>query len=141
MHHCILTQDNGKCILKTKFFLPLLPVRFLLGPPGDDGPKPGTTPNPEEGNLPNLPETPGDGRSRSRHRDLGPDRDRPRRNRTPEEERRGYRGNNRGDPLEEDEGSPQNNVSLEDRLRQLLDKWEDDIGRLRQNLRLALLAL
>ncbi|AVX45659.1 E4 protein [Bos taurus papillomavirus 26] len=134
MQDCTLVLDNGKCNLKTKFFLPLSPAHFLLGPPEDVDPKPGTTPNPDR--LPNLPETPGDGRGRNRHRDLGPDRDR-RRPRTPDDERRGHRD----DPRETDERTPKNNVSLEDSLRQLLEKWEKDLEHLREGLRLALLDL
>nr|P08348.1 RecName: Full=Probable protein E5A [Bos taurus papillomavirus 4] len=36
MQHCILILAWGKCILKAKFFLPLLPVRFVLGDPEDN---------------------------------------------------------------------------------------------------------
>nr|P08349.1 RecName: Full=Probable protein E5B [Bos taurus papillomavirus 4] len=92
---------------------------------------------------PHLPETPGAGsrgRSRLRDRDHGHDHDRLRRGRTPVDETRGYRVP--GDPREEDEGAPPNgNDALEHRLRQLLTKWEDDLQRLRDKLRLDLLSL
>ncbi|QHB18520.1 E4 protein [Bos taurus papillomavirus 15] len=140
MHDCIQLWDNGKCILKTKFFLPLLPARFLLGlPTDDDQPKPGSTPlDSKPASLPenhpsHIPETPGRGRGRTR--DPDPGHGRPRRGRTPEGEARNYRGPGEDEEEEEEE------ETLENRLRRLLDKWERDIGHLRENLRLALLSL
>ncbi|QYI89558.1 E4 early protein [Bos taurus papillomavirus 38] len=142
MHVCILLWDNGKCILKTQFFLPLLPARFLLGiPTDDDQPKPGNTPDNKPASLPDnhpsLPETPGRGRGRIRDPDPGhgPGHGRPRRGRTPEGEARRYRG------PEEDEEEEEEEEELEDRLHRLLKKWESDISRLREDLRRELLNL
>ncbi|BBQ05073.1 E4 protein [Bos taurus papillomavirus 29] len=153
MHHVILCWDNGKCILKTKFFLLLLPARFLVGPDDGTGPKPGATPlDQRQPSLPGpdpphrIPETPGDGaRGRSRLRDPdhdhGRDRDR-RRGRTPDGERRYPR--RPGDPPVEDEEEEEeagNNIPLEDRLHRLLEKWERDLEGLREKLRADLLSL
>ncbi|QYI89539.1 E4 early protein [Bos taurus papillomavirus 35] len=141
MHDCIPIWDDGKCILKTKFFLPLSPARFLLGlPTDDDQPKPGSTPlDSNPASLPDnqpthIPETPGRGRGRTRDPDLGLGPGRPRRGRTPEGEGRRYRGP--GEDEDEEE-----NQNLEDQLRRLLDKWNRDIARLRENLHHELLSL
>ncbi|AVX45446.1 E4 protein [Bos taurus papillomavirus 24] len=138
MQHVILIRDAGQCILKPRFFLPLSPAHFLLGVT-EDTPKPGTTPSPDTPDRqPSLPETPGAGRGRARYRD--PDHDRPRRGRTPEEERRNYR--HPGGPREDEEEEHRNpSGTLEDRLRQLLEKWERDLEHLRERLRLDLLTL
>ncbi|QYI89532.1 E4 early protein [Bos taurus papillomavirus 34] len=145
MQHCILNWDVGKCILNKQFFLPLSPARFLgLGEDGTE-PKPGSTPlDSRPSSLPDnrpsgIPETPGDGgRGRSRLRDHGHDRVRPRGTRTPDGERRNYPG-----PVEEDEGveGGDNHRTLEDSLRLLLKKWEHDLEELRERLRRDLLAL
>ncbi|AAN09959.1 putative protein E4 [Bos taurus papillomavirus 3] len=150
MQPCTLNWDIGKCNMKTKFFLLLLPARFLLGPTEDGGPKPGDTPDtraPPSADLPHLgpiPETPGDGRGRPRLRDPdhGHGHDR-RRGRTPDHERRTYPTRRPGDhPEEEDEEEAEtNNRALEDQLRHLLEKWERDLDRLRRKLKEDLLSL
>ncbi|ACA61503.1 E4 protein [Bovine papillomavirus BAA5-Japan] len=149
-----LAWDNGMCILKTKFFLLLLPVLFLTGPPPEEtpGPKPGKTPDllqppTEEGRR--IPDTPGEGdrgRPRPRYPDLVRDRDRglgrgrgPR-DRTPASYNRG--GNSLPREIgEEEEEEEEVGENLETGLRRLLDKWEQDLERLRDGLRHALLTL
>ncbi|APR72337.1 E4 [Bos taurus papillomavirus 23] len=151
MQNCILKWDYGKCVIKTPFFLPLLPARFLLGPPEDGtGPKPGAAPpdtrppSTPDHNPPNrIPETPGGDRGRPRHRepDHGHDRDRDRRRgRTPENERRNYRPGGLPEEDEEEE-EPDNNETVEDRLRRLLGQWEHDLERLREKLKADLYSL
>ncbi|CAF05689.1 E4 protein [Bos taurus papillomavirus 6] len=165
MPHTTLCWDNGKCILKTTFFLLLLPVRFLVGPDGGNGPKPGATPldtkppsHPEDDTPPRRTRTPADGgrgRSRSRGPDRGRDHGRGRhRGRTPDNERR-RTPEPTNPPVdkedeeeteeeveeEEEEGYEYEKIPLEDSLRKLLDAWETDLQKLRNKLHDDLLSL
>ncbi|QYI89506.1 E4 early protein [Bos taurus papillomavirus 30] len=147
MQLCILKWDSGKCMLKTKFFLLLLPVRFLVGLDDGTGPKAGASPpDTRPASLPDpdpphrIPETPGAGdRGRSRHRDPDHDHDRDRDRRRGRHDNRHY--HRPGGHPEEDTEEDLDNEALEDRLRRLLTKWESDLERLREQLKADLLSL
>ncbi|ANZ90263.1 E4 protein [Bos taurus papillomavirus 20] len=153
-----LNQDSGMYSMKTKSFLPLLPVRVVSsGPPEDKDPKKGKTPQeprpiPQQPDPDNPQPQPREGLLYGLHYEgrggpyhlLNEDPDEDDEGPEPGVKRPPVTGH--PDPDQDqgpgpDRGRAVGGQNLEDKLRSLLKRWEQELEHLRRALRQELLSL